>query len=211
MQSWAEPLRSAALRGRRGRLGFSSKLQTAWLRLRWRTGCCQLRPERRLRAARPRRGGLGCCTSPAGGGGWRTQGGGPLTAGHAPPWSSPTGAPPARISSRTLFRDAQARALAPARSRARARAHVCTTLKLSTTRSVKFTVKSITHVVELTQSTLRKRKLDNNTVKLTSRQVDGPSDSQLDSVIRYSELDGRQLDYETRQLDLAGPTDARDE
>ena len=94
------------------------------------------------------------------------------------------------------------RALAPARSRARAlaRAHVCTTLKLSTTRSVKFTVKSITHVVELTQSTLRKRKLDNNTVKLTSRQVDGPSDSQLDSVIRYSELDGRQLDYETRQL-----------
>ena len=32
--SWAEPLRSAAQRGRRGRLGFSSKLQTAWLRLR---------------------------------------------------------------------------------------------------------------------------------------------------------------------------------
>jgi hypothetical protein len=130
--SWAEPLRSAALRGRRGRLGFSSKLQTAWLRLRWRTGCCQLRPERRLRAARPRRGGLGCCTSPAGGGGWRTQGGGPLTAGHAPPWSSPTGAPPARISSRTLCRDAQARALAPARSRARAlsrpRARACACL-----------------------------------------------------------------------------------
>ena len=96
------------------------------------------------------------------------------------------------------------RAGARSRARALARAHVCTTLKLSTTRSVKFTVKSITHVVELTQSTLRKRKLDNNTVKLTSRQVDGPSDSQLDSVIRYSELDGRQLDYETRQLDLAG-------
>ena len=74
--SWAEPLRSAAQRGRRGRLGFSSKLQTAWLRLRARAGRGAVScPERRLRAARPRRGGLGCCTSPAGGGGSRTQGG----------------------------------------------------------------------------------------------------------------------------------------
>ena len=109
----------------------------------------------------------------------------------------------------------RARARSRARALALALAHVCivcrlcTTLKLSDRPFCQVHRQSIAHVVELTQPTLRKRKLDNNTVKLTSRQVDGPSDSQLDSVIRYGELDGRQLDYETRQLDLAGPTDER--
>ena len=128
MQSWAEPLRSAALRGRRGRLGFSSKLQTARhghpagapgaVSFAPSAGYVPHRRDEAVSVAAKAR-------LAAAAGGRREGRWAGLTAGRAPPWSSPTGAPPARISSRTLCRDAHARALAPARSRARALARAC--------------------------------------------------------------------------------------